>query len=72
MILLQYFIDEFLICYVVKIAYQSQSRGGDQFSNAKTMQHLTSHLYHWLPSRMLHHLVAALFNSYSAPHAIFF
>ena len=46
MILLQYFIDEFLIRYVVKIAYQSQSKGGDQFSNAKTMQHLTSHLYH--------------------------
>ena len=45
MILLQYFIDEFLIRYVVKIAYQSQSKGGDKFSNAQTMQHLTSHFY---------------------------
>ena len=54
MILLQYFIDKFLIRYVVKIAYQSQSKGGD------TRQHLTSHFYNWLTSRMLHHLVAAV------------
>ena len=32
MILLQYFIDHFLIRYVVKIAYQSQSKGGAKFS----------------------------------------
>ena len=36
MILLKYFIAQFLIHYVVKIAYQSQSKGGDKFSNAKT------------------------------------
>ena len=34
MILLQYFIDQFLIRYVVKIAYQSHSKGCDKFSNA--------------------------------------
>ena len=45
MILLQYVIDEFSIRYVVKIAYQSQSNGGDKFSKAQTMQHLTSYFY---------------------------
>ena len=39
MILLQYFSDQFLIRYVVKRAYQSQSKGGDKFSNSQTMQH---------------------------------
>ena len=37
MILLQYFIDQFLIRYVVKIAYQFQSESGDKFSNTQTM-----------------------------------
>ena len=46
MIMLHYFIDQFFILYVVKIAYQSQSKGGDKFSNTQTMLHLTSHLYH--------------------------
>ena len=36
MILLQYFIDQLLISYVVKTAYQSQSKGGDK-SNAQTI-----------------------------------
>ena len=59
---------------LLKIAYQFQSKGGDKFSNVKTM--LTTLNFVPLPllnkqNVTVHHLVAPLFNSYSAPHAIF-
>ena len=37
MTLLKYFIYQLVISYVAKIVYQSQSKGGDKFSNAQTM-----------------------------------